>query len=175
MDLDVIAELLERAVISLELGAPLHPWWLGEEKPPRPVRLSTLLAPPCPGAPELGSTDDIEARLLEAFLPEDRASVARQVDDGYRHLVVVSDATEEAVDEASVVHVQLGVPLIGRDRVLLRVCTRNLYGDGQTVTGDFHAWLDPDGTRSSVLSQAQATLPEWKRWVVGRSPGLGAA
>jgi hypothetical protein len=173
MDLEVIAKLLERAVVSLELDAPLHPWWQGEVRPRRAVRLSRLLASPCPRGPEVGSPVDLEPRLLEAFLPEDRDAVASQIEDGYRHLIVLSDETEEPVDDAPVVHVQLGLPLIGRDRILLRVCTSNLSDDAEMVTGDHHAWLDPSGALPGVLSQPQRDLASlWNRWVVGRSPGL---
>ncbi len=172
MDLDVIANLLEHAIASLELDATLHPWWLGESRPRRAARLSRLLASPCPLGPNVS---ELEPRLLEAFLPEDRETVARQVDHGYEHLIVLSDEAQAPVDEASVVHVQLGLPLIGRDRVLLRLCTRNLYRDLDTATADYHAWLDPSGSLSNVLSPPQEALASfWPRWVVGRSPGLKA-
>jgi hypothetical protein len=173
MDLDVIAKVLERAVVSLGLDAPLHPWCQGEVRPRRHVRLSRLLASACPRGPDVGSPVDLEPRLLEAFLPEDRDAIATQIEDGYRHLVVLTDAIEEPIDEALVVHVQLGLPLIGRDRTLLRVCTSNLSGDTRKVTGDHHAWLDPSGALPGVLSEAQRDLAaSWDRWVVGRSPGL---
>ena len=176
MDLDVIAEVLERAVASLGLDAPLHPWWLGEERPRRSVRRSRLFASPCPSAGDVGAEVALEPRLLDAFLPEDREAIARQLDEGYEHLIVVdeeSEEPEEPVDEASVVHVQLGLPLIGRDRVLLRVCTRNLHEDDRTVTADYHAWLDPTGRLPRGMTQTQRDLASlWPRWLVGRSPGL---
>lgn len=168
MDLDVIAEVLDRAVSSLGLDGPLHPWWLGENRPRRPVRLDRSLAPPCPLPNDLDPD-----RLLETFLPGDRDAIERQIDEGYEHLVVSSDDPPEPVDDALVVHVKLGFPLIGKDRVLLRVCTRNLYGDGQTVSGDHHAWLDSNLTLLRVLTSPQRDLASvWDRWVVGRSPGL---
>src|SRR5688500_12119692 len=123
MDLDLIAQVLERAIASLQLDAPLHPQCLGDERPPRrPVRLNRALGPPCPPTSEFN-----EDRLLEAFLPEDRGVVARQIDAGYQHLLWFQGPQEE-IDEVPVVHVQLGLPLIGRDRALLRVLTRNSYG-----------------------------------------------
>ena len=72
MDLDVIANLLEHAIASLELDATLHPWWLGESRPRRAARLSRLLASPCPLGPNVS---ELEPRLLEAFLPS-RASIS---------------------------------------------------------------------------------------------------
>jgi hypothetical protein len=110
MDLDVIAKVLERAVASLGLDTPLHPWWLGEERPRRPVRLSRLVASPCPSAGDVGADVALEPRLLEAFLPEDREAIARQLDDGYEHLIVLDDEPHEPDGDASVVHVQLGLP-----------------------------------------------------------------
>ena len=146
MDLDVIAKVLERAIASLKLDAPLHPQCLGEARPPRrPVRLNRALASPCPSISEFN-----EDRLLEAFLPEDRGVVARQIDAGYQHLVSLFDGPLETVDEASVLHVQLGLPLIGRDRALLRVLTRNSYGKeaSDCLTADHHAWPRPHGSAS---------------------------
>jgi hypothetical protein len=168
MDLDVIAEVLDRAVSSLGLDGPLHPWWLGEKRPRRPVRLDGTLAPPCP------LPNDLELdRLLGTFLPGDRDAIERQVDEGYEHLVLSSGDTPEPDDDASVVYVKLGLPLVGEDRVLLRVCTRNLHGDGQTVTGDHHAWLDSNLRLPQILTAPQRDLASvWDRWVVGRSPGL---
>lgn len=179
MDLDVIAKVLEHGVRSLELDGLLHPSELNGIGPRRPVRRSRLLASPCPSTGhwvEMGGEVALEPRVVDAFLPEDRERIARQIDDGYQHLIVLSDEIQEPVDEASVVHVQLGLPLIGRDRVLLRVLTRNVYetqGGGGTITGDFHAWLDPAGTLPKILSQSQNDLAFlWPRWLVGRSPGL---
>ena len=169
----MIAKVLERAVASLGLDAPLHPWWLGEARPRRPVRRSRVLASPCPSAGDVGCDVELEARLLDAFLTEDRETIAGQIDDGYEQLIVLDDDPQEHVDEASVVHVRLGLPLIGRDRVLLRVCARNLYDDARTVTADYHAWLDRAGSLPKVLTPPQRDLAAlWPRWVVGRSPGL---
>jgi len=172
MDLDLISSVLKPAITSLALDAPLHPWWLGEARPRRPVHLRQALAAPCPPpcllAPEL---------VIASFLPEDRLHIAHQVEAAYQTLLTLTDEPPAPADAASVVIVQLGVPLIGRDRVLLRVCTSNLYGDDRTVTGDFHAWLDPAGSRQATLSPAQedlATKHRWTRWDAGLSPGLRA-
>lgn len=173
MDLTLVAKVLERAVTSLELDAPIHAWWLGEERPKRPVFLEHVLATPCPEPYEL----DPE-RVLHAFLPEDREAIATQIDDGYTHLVLRAEEPQAPPPqgEASVVYVRLGLPLIGRDRVLLRICTRNLYGDAATVTCDYHAWLDREGALRQNLAGSAASNWEdtWPRWVVGRSPGLAA-
>jgi hypothetical protein len=44
-----------------------------------------------------------------------------------------------------------------------------------TVDGDFHAWLTPEGEPGVASEPAQRTLATlWEPWIVGRSPGLGA-
>lgn len=164
---ELITRVLERAVRSLGLDAPLHPWALGLAEPPLPIRWDPVLAPPCPLPYDL----DPEL-ILAAFSREDRLRIAAQMDSEYAQLRVLPMADALEVDATTVVRVQLGVPLMGRDRVLLRILTTNFYGDRRPVSGDFHAWLEPDGEVSSV---PRATFgAEWPEWVVGRSPGLSA-
>ncbi|MDX2093052.1 MAG: helix-hairpin-helix domain-containing protein [Kofleriaceae bacterium] len=173
MDPKVVSRVVASAVASLGLDGPLRPWWLLEAKPPRPVRRIAVLASPTPSPYDLDP-----ALLLAAFPAADRASIARQIDASYQQLVVLSAQRKQPATQhdRKVVCVQLGMPLLGRDRVLIRICTRNSYGDGQLVTGEFHAWLTPDGKERKGTSPAQQQLASaWPRWVVGRSPGLGAA
>jgi hypothetical protein len=171
MEAKLILRLLARATKVLGLDQPLHPWWLGETKPVRAVRRTPVLASPCP------SPYDLDPKLLlRAFATEERASIAEQIDASYRELVVLPSRAgeiERKVDEKNV-GVQLGLPLIGRKRVLVRICTRNFYGRKELVTGDFHAWLTPDGDEWKGTSAASKNLAAaWPRWIVGRSPGLG--
>lgn len=181
MDRDALS-LLEAASISLGLNGPLPPWGLGllegqvreVARPPLPVVLDPVLAPATPRPYDLDP-----ALVLEAFLLEDRLRIAAQLDDGYRFLRVLGDVRRGEADDEAVVKVQLGVPLIGRDRALVRIRTTNVYRDlsdlPQQVTGDFHAWLDPRGQVSTRLTDAQAALvPTWPRWIPGSSPGLSA-
>ncbi len=104
MDLDVIAKLLERTSLRSSSTLRFTPWWLGEVRPRRPVRRSRLLASLCPRGPNVGADVDLEAPLLRAFLPEDRGTIARQIEEGYRHLIVLSGEIAKAGDEAAVVH-----------------------------------------------------------------------
>jgi hypothetical protein len=170
MDLGLIGKLLARASKSLGLDEPLRPWWLGETKRCRPPWRSPWLAAPCPSPYDLDP-----ALLFAAFSPKDHKSIARQIDRGYAHLVVVSEDFEEPVNEHAYVRVEMGLPLIGRDRVLVRICTRNHYARTNIVTGDFHAWLGLDGKVKKTLEPSQLDLASaWPRWIVGRSPGLDA-
>jgi hypothetical protein len=170
MDADAVMRLIERAIVSLGLDRPLRPWWLGEAKPPRPVVREPVLAASCPLPYDLDP--DL---LLDAFAAQDRPSISEQIEDAYRSLVVLP--WNDGGDEAEVVRVQLGLPLIGRDRALLRIRTSNRYGkDAQLVTGEHHAWLTLEGEIAKETNPAQKKLESvWEPWIVGRSPGLRAA
>lgn len=173
--------LLDAATRALGLHRPVHPWGLRfvrgrvreEVRAPQPVVFDRVLAPATPApydlAPEL---------VLDAFAADERDAIARQIEASYDTLHVLAlDAPE--VDPETVVHIRLGVPLISRAHVLLRVRATNLFRDTrdqpQDVTFDAHAWLDREGRVLDTLTSAQATLaPAWPRWVPGRSPGLPA-
>lgn len=173
--------LLDAATRSLGLLGLVHPWGLRivrgqvreEVRTPVPVLFDRVLAPSTPApndvAPEL---------VLEAFPPEEREAIARQIDASYDALHVLAlDAAE--LDPESVVRVRLGVPLVGRTHVLLRMRATNRFRDAddrpQDVVVDAHAWLDHDGREAGTLTPTQAALAAaWPRWVPGRSPGLPA-
>lgn len=173
--------LLDAATRSLGLQGSVHPWGLRivrgqvreEVRTPVPVLFDRVIAPSTPApndvAPEL---------VLEAFPPDEREAIARQIDASYDALHVLAlDAPE--VDPESVVRVRFGVPLVGRSHVLLRIRATNWFRDAdgrpRDVVVDAHAWLDHDGRKTGTLTPTQAALAAaWPRWVPGRSPGLPA-
>jgi hypothetical protein len=173
--------LLDAATRSLGLHRAVHPWGLRvvrgqvreEVRTPVPVVFDRVLAPSTPApndvAPEL---------VLEAFPPEEREAIARQIDASYDALHVLA-LDEPEVDPESVVRVRFGVPLVGRSQVLLRIRATNWFRDvddrPQEVVVDAHAWLERDGREMGSLTPTQAALAAaWPRWVPGRSPGLPA-
>lgn len=173
--------LLDAATRSLGLHGSVHPWGLRivrgqvreEVRAPLPVVFDRVLAPSTPApndvAPEL---------VLEAFASEERDAIARQIDASYDALHVLAHDVPD-LDPESVVRVRLGVPLVGRTHVLLRVRATNLFRDARDrpreVVVDAHAWLDHEGRAIAALTSAQAALASgWPRWVPGRSPGLPA-
>ena len=169
MDLHLIASLLSRAVTVLGLDQPLHPWNLDAVMPPIPSWLDRVLAPACP-------LYDLDPTLVPAAFPAvDRDGIRQQIRDGLDHLIETQGQAWQPPDSA-VVRVQLGVPLIGTDRVLVRIRTHNVFGtDAAPVIGEYHAWLDREGRMLSLDGDAQrALMAVWPRWVIGRSPGLGA-
>ncbi|MCB9616560.1 MAG: helix-hairpin-helix domain-containing protein [Sandaracinus sp.] len=173
--------LLDAATHALGLHHAVHPWGLRlvrgkvreEVRAPLPVVFDRVLAPSAP------SPYDLPPELvLDAFAADERDAIARQIDASYDTLHVLDLETPETDPEA-VVRVRLGMPLITRAHVLLRVRATNLFRDTrdrpQDVVFDAHAWLDPEGRVLDTLTPAQAALaPTWPRWVPGRSPGLPA-
>lgn len=173
--------LLDAATRSLGLLRSVHPWGLRvvrgqvreEVRTPMPVVFERVLAPSTPAPNDVG----LEL-VLQAFPPEERDAIARQIDASYDALHVLAlDAPE--VDPESVVRVRFGVPLAGRNHVLLRIRATNWFRDvdgrPQDVVVEAHAWLDHDGREMGTLTPTQAELARaWPRWVPGRSPGLPA-
>ena len=123
-----------------------------------------MLATPCP------LPYDVDfAAVLDAFEADERDEVAAQVDHAFDTVVMTADPAEPD-DPQAVVRVQCGVPLFGRTRALLRICTLNFYGDaGRHVNGEYHAWLTLAG---DALAAERPPIPGWPSWAVGRSPGL---
>ncbi|MEM9072032.1 MAG: helix-hairpin-helix domain-containing protein [Myxococcota bacterium] len=161
-----LVTLLEAAASSLGLREPLRPWWLGEEKPRLPSSLNPILASPLP------LPYDLDPSIVEgAFLAEDRAEIRRQLEEGFNTLRVLPMEWGPADRES--VRVRFGLPLIGRDRVFLRIQTTNLYGESlRRVDGDFFVWLTPEGTPLPDAPKMQQNM--LSRWAIGRSPGLPA-
>ena len=159
--------LLEAAIETLGLRCPMPPWSLGEPTVPLPTRFNPVLAAPCPLPYDLD-----EDQILQAFHADERASVCAQIDAAYDTLLVAPIRWGD--ETAPCVRVQLGVPLVGRDRVFLRVWTANDHGDPpRLVNGNFFAWLTPDG--SALFPVEPGSLGCLQPWAVGRSPGLAAA
>ena len=171
MGVHLIASLLTQAITVLGLDRPLRPWNLGALEPCRPPWLDRVLVPPCPIPWDIDT-----ALVLDAFPPAERDGIRRQIEVGFGHLVELSGQSWQPADPTAVVQVRLGIPLVGREQVLVRICTENTFGpDNEPIHGEYHAWLDREGRLcASSRPTQQALAAVWPLWVVGRSPGLDA-
>ncbi|MCB9598667.1 MAG: helix-hairpin-helix domain-containing protein [Sandaracinaceae bacterium] len=163
--------LLSRALAPLGLLDAAPPWDLGHARPPMPIVIDPILIPPAPMPYDLDP-----ALVLGCFSPADRPSVAARIDDAYDEVRYEERAAPPG-DPETFIRVALGTPLLGTDRALIRIRTSNLFRDArdraQLVTGDFHAFVDLEGS-PIALDVPPELETAWPRWVVGRSPGLRA-